>query len=578
MRASSVVTAEPSDHYDAIVVGSGFGGSVAALRLTEKGYRVAVLEAGRRFADHDLPKTSWRLRDYVWAPALGLFGVQRMHLLRDVLVMAGAGVGGGSLNYANTLYRPLPAFFDDPHWGAITDWASELDPYYDQASRMLGVTTFPGVTAPDTVMREVAEEMGVADTFVPTPVGVFFGDEPGRTVDDPFFGGAGPARTGCIECGACMTGCRVGAKNTLVKNYLHLAEQAGAQIFPLTMVDAVQPLDGGGYQVDTHRTGRTIRRGRRAFTADHVVFAAGTYGTNKLLLSMQRSQKLSGLSARLGRVVRTNSEAVLAATARSVDPEVDYSRGVAITSSFHPDAHTHVEPVRYGKGSNLIGMLQAVLIDGGGRVPRLLKAIGTMAIHPITTARSLWVRNWSERTIIALVMQTADNSIELFARRGRLGPVLRSRPGDGDPPPRWIPVGHRAVRTAADKIDGDPGGSLLDLLDIPMTAHFLGGCAIGASAHDGVVDAYHRVFGHPGLHVVDGSTVSANLGVNPSLTITAQAERAMALWPNVGERDPRPVPGSGYVPVEPVAPIRPAVPEHAPGALRLPITPVRRHA
>ncbi|MBY4572971.1 cholesterol oxidase [Gordonia paraffinivorans] len=561
-----------ADHYDAIVIGSGFGGSVAALRLTEKGYRVAVLESGRRFADEDLPKTSWRLRDYVWAPALGLFGVQRMHPLRDVLVMAGAGVGGGSLNYANTLYRPLPAFFDDPHWGRITDWASELDPYYDQASRMLGVTTYPRETPADKVIRKIAQDMGAGDTFVHTPVGVYFG-EPGKTVEDPFFGGVGPARTGCTDCGSCMTGCRVGAKNTLVKNYLYLAEQAGATIIPMTTVDTVYPRSEGGYVVESHRTGRRwSRRGRRVFTADHVVFAAGTYGTNKLLLDMQQKGHLPGLSKRLGKVVRTNSEAVLAATARN--RKVDYTEGVAITSSFHPNDHTHIEPVRYGKGSNLIGLLQAMLIDGDGPLPRPLMAIVEAIRHPIVTARSLWVRNWSERTIIALVMQTADNSLELFSGRGRFGPMLRSRKGAGDPPPTWIPEGHEAVRRVADEIDGDPGGSFVDWLNIPMTAHFLGGCSIGNSAEDGVIDPYHRVFNHPGLHVVDGSAVSANLGVNPSLTITAQAERALAMWPNAGEADPRPALGEPYRPVTPVPPVRPTVPAHAPAALRLPIEPI----
>ncbi|OPX09974.1 GMC family oxidoreductase [Gordonia sp. i37] len=556
--------AHDPDRFDVLVVGSGFGGSVAALRLTEKGYRVGVLEAGRRFADHELPTTSWRLRDYVWAPALGLFGVQRMHPLRDVLVMAGAGVGGGSLNYANTLYRPPAAFFDDPHWSAITDWAAELDPFYDQASRMLGVTSFPGVTPADRVMRSVAHEMGVADTVVAAPVGVFFGT-PGVTVADPYFGGAGPQRTGCTRCGACMTGCRVGAKNTLVKNYLHLAEQAGAQIIPMTMVDGLHQR-GGGYEVSTHRTGAPWR-GRRTLYADQVVMAAGTYGTNKLLLEMARSRRLPNLSPRLGTVVRTNSEAVLAATAHTTD--VDYTEGVAITSSFHPNDHTHIEPVRYGKGSNLIGLLQAVLVDGGGRMPRLLRAVLTMLAHPIAAARSLSVHRWSERTIIALVMQTVDNSIELHARRGRFGPILRSRPGGGDPPPRWIPEGHKAVRAAARRIDGDPGGSILDLVDIPMTAHFLGGCAIGDDPDDGVVDAYHRAFGHLGLHIVDGSTVSANLGVNPSLTVTAQAERAMAFWPNAGEADPRPPLGAPYRRITAVAPQHPTVPDHAPGALRL---------
>ncbi|WKK11509.1 GMC family oxidoreductase [Rhodococcus ruber] len=559
-------------HYDVLVVGSGFGGSVAALRATEKGYRVGILEAGRRFADDELPKTSWRLRKYLWAPALGCYGVQRIHLLPDVLVMAGAGVGGGSLNYANTLYRPPARFFQDPQWGHITDWQAELGPYYEQAARMLGVRPNPLTTPADEVMRSVAEEMGVGETFTTTPVGVFFG-EPGQTVPDPFFGGAGPARTGCTECGGCMTGCRVGAKNTLVKNYLYLAEQAGATIHPLTTVTAVRPRAEGGYEVRTRSTNR-IRKRHDVYTADQVVLAAGTYGTSRLLLAMRETGALPRLSPRLGTVVRTNSEAVLAATAQ--DRTVDYSRGIAITASFHPDDHTHIEPVRYGKGSNAIGLLQALLVDGGGRTPRLAKFFAVAARNPAAFLRSLSVRRWSERTVIALVMQTDDNSLELTSKRGFFGRRLTSRRGPGAPPPEWIPVGHEAIRRVADRIDGDAGGSIADLVDIPMTAHFLGGCVIGDSPESGVVDPYLRVHGHDGLHVVDGSVVSANLGVNPSLTITAQAERAMALWPNKGEADPRPASGSGYVPVTAVQPVRPSVPDSAPGALRLPIHPVRR--
>jgi cholesterol oxidase len=553
--------------YDVVIVGSGFGGSVAALRLAEKGYKVAVLEAGRRFSDDQLPKTSWRLHKYLWAPWLGCYGLQRIHLLPDVLVMAGAGVGGGSLNYANTLYQPPKRFFEDPQWGDITDWHDELNPYYDQARRMLGVVDNPLVTAADKVMREVADDMGVGDTFTTTPVGVFFGN-PGDRVDDPFFGGAGPERTACTECGSCMTGCRVGAKNTLVKNYLHLAEQAGVTVLPLTTVQAVRPA-GDGYEVVTRRTGAKVRRTTTSISAGQVIFAAGTYGTQKLLLSMKETGQLPHLSDQLGSVVRTNSEAVLAATAR--DRKVDYTHGVAITSSFHPDDHTHIEPVRYGKGSNAIGLLQTVLSDGGGPVPRVLKTIGVALRHPAAFVRSLSVRNWSEKTVIALVMQTDDNSLELATRRTIFGRQLTSRPGPGDPPPSWIPQGHKAIRLLADKIDGDPGGSIAEVVNIPMTAHFLGGCVIGADADRGVVDPYHRVFGHPGLHVVDGSAVSANLGVNPSLTITAQAERAIALWPNKGEVDQRPPLGEHYRKVPAVTPNAPVVPESAPGALRLPL-------
>ena len=555
--------------FDVLVIGSGFGGSVAALRAVEKGYSVGVLESGRRFTDEELPKTSWRLRKYLWAPALGCYGLQRIHLLPDVLVMAGAGVGGGSLNYANTLYQPPKRFFEDPQWASITDWHRELGPYYDQAKRMLGVETNPSITPSDKVMKEVAEDMGVGDTFVSTPVGVFFGT-PGQPSKDPFFGGVGPERTGCTECGSCMTGCRVGAKNTLVKNYLYLAEQAGAEVMPLTTVTGVRPAPGGGYEVITRRTGGKLRRKETVLTADQVVFAAGTYGTQKLMLAMKEDRMLPKLSDRIGSKVRTNSEAVLAATARG--REIDYTEGVAITSSFHPDDHTHIEPVRYGKGSNAIGLLQTVLSDGGGRTPRVVKTIGVALRHPGAAWRSLSVRRWSERTVIALVMQTDDNSLELGSKKGLFGRRLTSNQGAGDPPPSWIPQGHEAIRLLADKIGGDPGGSIAEIVNIPMTAHFLGGCAIGETAEQGVVDAYHRVYGYDGLHVVDGSAISANLGVNPSLTITAQAERALALWPNKGEQDLRPELGSAYREILPTPPRRPVVPAAAPGALRLPLT------
>ncbi|WP_440099729.1 GMC oxidoreductase [Streptosporangium sp. H16] len=556
--------------YDVLVIGSGFGGSVSALRLTEKGYRVAVLEAGRRFDETTLPRTSWRVRDFLWAPALGLKGIQRIHVLRGekgtgVMVLAGAGVGGGSLVYANTLYEPPDAFFQDAQWSSITDWKAELALYYDQASRMLGVTLNPTVTPADEVVRAVAERMGVGDTFHLAPVGVFFGT-PGVEVDDPYFGGAGPRRRGCTECGECMTGCRHGAKNMLIKNYLYLAERAGARVLPETTVTSVVPVDGG-YRVEARGTGTPWRR--RALTAEHVVFAAGTYGTQRLLHRLKAAGTLPRLSDRLGTLTRTNSEALLGFERLSVEGE-KLNRGVAITSSIHPDARTHIEPVRYGDGSNAMGMLRTLLIDGGG-APRWLKFLGEALRAPHRVARLFNHRRWSERGIIALVMQAKDNSITLSARRGPFGPRLRSERGHGEPNPTWLPAGHEFVRHAAEEVGGIPGGSWLDLFDIPATAHFLGGCVIGADRDTGVIDPYHRVHGHEGLHVVDGSAVSANPGVNPSLTITAQAERAMALWPNRGEPDPRPAPGSPYARLAPVAPKNPAVPAAAPGALRLPI-------
>nr|WP_221378849.1 GMC family oxidoreductase [Actinoplanes polyasparticus] len=539
--------------YDVVIVGSGFGGSVSALRLAEKGYRVGVLEAGRRFTRDTLPKTSWDLRNFLWAPRLGLRGIQRITLLKDLVVLSAAGVGGGSLVYANTLYRPPATFFADRHWAGITDWAEELTPFYDQASRMLGVTEQPTLTPSDLVIRQVADEMGAGASFRRTPVGVFFG-EAGRTVPDPFFGGAGPARTGCTECGNCMIGCKIGAKNTLDVNYLHLAERAGAVVHPSTEVSSLRPGPSGW----------VVSSSGGDFTAREVILAAGALGTQRLLHTMRDTGVLPALSPRLGALTRTNSEALLGAQTTSV-PKQPYSQGVAITSSFHPDETTHIEPVRYGPGSNAMGLLSTVLVDGGGRVPRPVRFLGSALRHPYVLARSLSVRRWSERTIIVLVMQTADNSLTVSrTRRGR----LTTSPGHGAPNPSWIPVGHDAVRRIATHIGGFPGGGVGDVFNVPMTAHILGGATIGASPSAGVIDPYHRVFGYEGLHVIDGSAVPANLGVNPSLTITALAERAVALWPNKGEPDQRPAPGQRYRRLTPTAPHSPAVPAHAPAALR----------
>ncbi|HWB35298.1 MAG TPA: GMC family oxidoreductase [Rugosimonospora sp.] len=563
---------------DVVVIGSGFGGSVAALRLAEKGYSVAVLEAGRRFADEEFPEHAMKVRSFLWAPALRAYGIQRINLLRNVLVLSGAGVGGGSLVYANTLYRPLAPFYDDPQWREITDWRDELAPWYDQAERMLGVTTYPRTTAADEAMRAVAAKMGVADTYHSTPVGVLFG-EPGQEVADPYFGGVGPVRRACTHCGACMTGCRHNAKNTLVKNYLYLAEQLGAQVHPLTTVTDVRPAApapdpatgqasaAGGYTVTARRTGG---RRRATFHAQQVIFAAGALGTQRLLHRLKASGALPHLSDRLGELTRTNSEALLGAG--SLRKGVDFTDGVAITSSFHPDAHTHIEPVRYGKGPNSMALLQTVLVDGDRW--RALRAVGAFARHPIANLRAISPRGWSERTVIALVMQSLDNSLTTLYKRNWLGRKrLTTRQGLGDPNPAWIPAGNRAVRLLAEEIGGVPGGTWGDVVNIPMTAHILGGAVIGATAATGVVDPYHRVYGHPGLHVVDGAAVCANLGVNPSLTIAAQAERAFSLWPNKGEPDQRPGPGEAYRRLAPVPPKRPAVPTTAPAALRL--TPLR---
>ncbi|MEV7991135.1 GMC family oxidoreductase [Streptomyces sp. NPDC086077] len=574
--------------YDVIVVGSGFGGSVTALRLTEKGYRVAVLEAGRRFTRATLPKDSWDLKNYLWAPKLGMYGLQRIHLLGNVMVLAGAGVGGGSLNYANTLYVPPKPFFEDPQWGHITDWQEELAPYYDQAQRMLGVRLNPTTTPSDVHLKAAAQRMGVGDSFHMAPVGVFFGDgkdadgkataRPGEEVADPYFGGAGPARRACAECGECMTGCRHGAKNTLNENYLYLAEKAGAVVHPMTTVVSVTDDSQGGYAVATLPTGNRGKGGGRTFRAQRVVLAAGTYGTQTLLHRMKAGGQLPYLSDRLGELTRTNSEALVGAQTtnrryRKVTGErkVDFTRGVAITSSIHPDANTHIEPVRYGKGSNAMGgmaILQIPYAEGSSRAVAFLR---NAARHPLQMLRSLNNHRWSERTIIGLVMQSLDNSLTTYLKPGGVGKgLLTAKQGHGAPNPKQIKAASQGASAIAAEINGFAGSNVGELMGTPLTAHFLGGCPIGDSRETGVIDPYHRLYGHPGISVVDGAAVTANLGVNPSLTITAQAERAMSYWPNKGEADPRPRQGAAYERLKPVEPQSPAVPAEAFGALRLP--------
>jgi cholesterol oxidase len=517
--------------YDWLVIGSGFGGSVAALRLSEKGHRVALLECGRRFGDDDLPRSTWDLRRYFYAPRLGMRGIFRLSTFRDVSVVSGAGVGGGSLGYANTLYRAPRRFYEDGQWAELADWETALAPHFDEAERMLGVAEVEADDPADRLLREYGREIGADDTYAKTRVGVFFG-EPGVTVPDPYFGGAGPDRSGCIRCGRCMVGCPHNAKNTLPKNYLWLAERAGAEILPEREVVDVRPIgapDGSeGYEVTSVRPGAWLRRDRRTVRARGVVIAAGALGTNKLLFRCRHSGSLPHVSDRLGRCVRTNSEAILAVTLPR--EQSDLFKRVAISSSVYPDPDTHIETVTYGDAGDSMSLLYTLMVGDGSRVTRPLKLLGTIARHPLRWLRTLSPFGWSRRTIIVLCMQTLDNAISLVPKRALGGGIrLQTQQDPERPNPTFIPVANHFAAWLAKRTGGIAQSSLMEaVLNTPSTAHILGGAVIAADPSRGVVDARQRVFGYENLLVCDGSAVPANVGVNPSLTITALAEHAMS--------------------------------------------------
>jgi cholesterol oxidase len=529
--------AEQGFDFDWLVIGSGFGGSTSALRLAQKGYSVGVLECGRRFEDADFPETTWDVRRYYWLPRLGMKGILRMTLFKDIFIVSGCGVGGGSLGYANTLYRPRPgsAFYRDRQWARLDDWERTLAPHYDTAERMLGVTTYEGEGPADRLLKELADELGVGHTYTTTRVGVFFG-EPGTTVPDPYFGGDGPARAGCLRVGRCMLGCPHNAKNTLMKNYLWFAERKGVRIMPERTVVEVRPIgdpDGSdGYRVVSERSGAWLRKDRQEHTAKGVVVAAGALGTNMLLRRCKDGGALPGVSDRLGYLVRTNSEAISAVTRK--DDRVDFSDSIAISSSIHPDADTHIENVTYGRGADSMSFLFTVLTPNGSGLTRPMKALAAALRHPLAFARVTRPRAWSRRTVILLTMQTLDNSMRLVAKRSLLGlgPRLQTREDPDSPNPRFIEAANWATRRAAEKLDGIPQSGITEaLFNVPTTAHIMGGAVIGASPETGVVDARQRVFGYENLLVCDGSAVPANIGVNPSLTITALAEHAMSHVP-----------------------------------------------
>ena len=514
--------------FDFIIVGSGFGGSVSALRLAEKGYSVAVIEMGKRWNAEDYPATNWILNKFLWAPLFSCYGFFRMTLLKDVFVLSGAGVGGGSLVYANTLPVPKDAAWDDPVWADLDDWKTVMPSFYATAKRMLGVAPFPRKTRADEIVEDYARSIGTADTFEPAPVGVWFG-EPGKEVPDPYFGGEGPSRTGCIQCGGCMVGCQHNAKNTLDKNYLYLAENRGVQIIPETRVTGLRPLDGGGYALDVERATSRFFKKRRTMTAGQVVLSGGVLGTVPLLMACQHRGMLKNLSPQLGNFVRTNNEAIVGLSIR--DDSEDFTDGVAITSKVALDEHTHLEPVRYSAGSDALSPLSTLLTDGGGSVPRALRWIATCVRHPLDFARTLWPFGWARKSLVLLVMQTIPGHMRVRLRRAWWWPfsLTLTSNAEGSKVPTYIPAANDAARAIAKKHNAFAVSSVTEvLLDVPTTAHILGGCAMGRTPEDGVIDAQNRVQGYPGLYVIDGSMIGGNLGVNPSLTITALAERAMS--------------------------------------------------
>ncbi len=527
--------------FDWLVIGSGFGGSVSALRLSEKGHSVGVLECGRRFADHELPSSTADLKRYFWRPFLGMKGIFRLTTFRDVSVVSGCGVGGGSLGYANTLYVPPKQFFEDRQWAEMNDWESALAPHYEEAQRMLGVVQTPTEDPADQLLRELGEELGVSDTYKKTPVGVYFG-EPGVTVPDPFFGGEGPARTGCRECGRCMVGCPHGSKNTLVKNYLYLAEKRGAQVMPERTVVDVRPLGDGsgkdGYEVESVRSGAWLRKERRVQRARGVVVSAGPLGTNKLLQRCRLNGSLGRISSRLGELVRTNSESILMVTVPEDYPD-DLIKRVAITSSIYPDPNTHIETVTYGDDGDSMHRLYTLLVGDGTRVTRPLKWLLQVLLHPKRLAQVLFPKHYSRRTIIILVMQTLDNAIALRPRTGPFGSLrLKTEQDPEKPIPTFIPVANQAAEWFAKRTGGIAQSSTTEaLFNIPTTAHILGGAVIAPDPSRGVIDARQRVYGYENLLVCDGSAIPANVGVNPSLTITALAEHAISQIPAAGMPD-----------------------------------------
>jgi cholesterol oxidase len=528
--------------FDFIVIGSGFGGSVSAHRLVEKGYKVAVIEMGRRWTPSTLPRTNWSIRRWFWRPELSLRGFFNMRFFRHVTILHGCAVGGGSITYASTLLRPPDKVWDMGSWAGLSDWKSEMPQHYATASRMLGVTRNTILGPSDHLLKKAAEAIGVGETFYHTNVGIFQapeGQPGGTTFPDPFFGGEGPSRTTCNACGGCMMGCQHGAKNTLDQNYLYLAEKRGAQVFAETKVIDVRPLnassDGGdGYEVRTVNSLAFLDKHPRRFTCRSVIFAASSLGTTELLFRLKEKRSLPAISDQLGKHIRTNSESLIGV--RMPGYRDDLSRGVAIGSGIYIDEHTHIEAVRYPRGSDAMSFLSTILTVGRPGIGRIARwawnLLSSLVRHPVKTIRVLSPVGWASESIILLCMQALDAHIDMCWKRPWFWPFRKFLVSRGERVPTYIPRANEFAQKFASMAGGTAMSMLPEILfDVPGTAHCLGGCVIADSAAHGVVDSQHRVFGYRNMYICDGSIVSANLGVNPSLTITALAERAISFIP-----------------------------------------------
>lgn len=527
--------------YDYIIIGSGFGGSVSAMRLAEKGYSVLVIERGKRFADRDFPKTNWNIWKWLWLPVLRCYGIFEMVFMNGGIAMRGNGVGGGSLMYANVLFEPDDRLFESPSWHHLANWKQVLRPHYDTAKRMLGVTVNPRMTKADEVLKEIARQRGTEATFQPTQVGVFFGEEE-VSVPDPYFGGTGPDRTGCNFCGGCMVGCRYNAKNTLVKNYLYFAEKNGVGILPEKKVVNIRPVtgdlqvgaDGIRFEVDYRSWTRYFKGRTRTVRARNVVVSAGTLGTLELLFHCRQIKKsLPRISNRLGDLVRSNNENLQGAVSRNKD--IDYSKGISIGSIIRADKDTYVEPVRFSKGSSLISLLTAPLADSQHIPIRFLQTIWGLIRHPLDYLYAKLFAPWARRVTILLMMQPVEELLRMRLGRNlftlfRRG--LKFQKEEGRQLPKGPAISNAVSRQFGSQVNGIPLATFLDsLLKYPITAHIMGGVPLGRDSSEGVIGLDFQVHEYPGLYVVDGSIMPGNPGVNPSLTITALAEYAMSRIP-----------------------------------------------